>query len=202
MEKSNDFMDSTIRHVRIDPAMEPCLTGILRQGFRIRTRVGCSVSDVLIHDIGIDPDYLKNRIQTIFLNGKAIDQPDRSILMDGATLALSAAMPGLVGATLRKGGAYAPFRRTITDTVVTNPGPVRNGIVTVRLFNFIAREIGPLFLKKGIFIPCEELRSIPASQMPEPGRPELWVEGISSNLSETCTGMDPEDWIFLTTSYT
>ena len=86
---------------------------LLQQGFTVRARTGCSIRELLCGQFGIDPDYLKQRITTIFLNGKAIDDPESSRVADGATLALSAAMPGLVGATMRRGGYYAAMRGAI-----------------------------------------------------------------------------------------
>ena len=48
------------------------------------------------------------------LDGKPVDDIGAALVQDGSTLALSAAMPGLVGATLRRGGAYSSFRSAIT----------------------------------------------------------------------------------------
>ena len=62
----------------------------------------------------IPAEYVENRIQTIFLDGKAVDDLGEAKVRDGSILALSAAMPGLVGATLRRGGAFASLRRSIT----------------------------------------------------------------------------------------
>lgn len=40
-----------------------------------------------------------NRVQTIFLNGKAVDDPTHEIVTDKAVIALSAAMSGLTHET-------------------------------------------------------------------------------------------------------
>ena len=64
--------------------------------------------------LGLSPEYVDKRIQTLFLNGKAIDNPDTALLKEDSTLALSAAMPGLLGATLRKGSYYARMRNEIS----------------------------------------------------------------------------------------
>lgn len=55
--------------------------------------------------LGLPHFYVEERIQTLLLNGLAVDDPDTAVLESGARLALSAAMPGVLGATLRRGGA-------------------------------------------------------------------------------------------------
>ncbi|MFZ3045276.1 MAG: hypothetical protein WA151_05130 [Desulfatirhabdiaceae bacterium] len=147
-----DHSQSQFRTVSIHPDLAARLSSLFQRGFRVHARVGCSVTEFLCHQIGIQPDYLQNRIQTIFLDGKAIDAPERSVITNGSTLALSAAMPGLAGATFRKGGKYAALRAGITDTASEIEAHIETGLVTVRLFNFIAAELGPLFLKQGIVI--------------------------------------------------
>ena len=79
---------------------------LLQQGLRIETPVGGSVQDFLIRQLGLNPEVIDEKIQTIFLNGKAVDDPGQAFLTDGASLALSGALPGLVGATMRRGGFY------------------------------------------------------------------------------------------------
>src|SRR5665647_491591 len=54
---------------------------------------------------GFDAEYIENTVQTIFINGVAVDSLDRS-LPAGSTLALSAAMPGLAGAIFRRQGLH------------------------------------------------------------------------------------------------
>jgi hypothetical protein len=97
------------------------------------------------------------RIQTLFLNGKAIDSPGTALLRDDSTLALSAAMPGLLGATLRKGGRYARMRNEISYQEQSQSTPVREGLVLLKLFNLLPAEIGPAVLTRGIWLKGEEL---------------------------------------------
>jgi hypothetical protein len=67
-------------------------------------------------------------------------------------------MPGLVGATFRKGGYLAAFRGTIThqraDTVIEDSG----GAVTIKLFNLLPKEIGLTFLKRGVMVDSDRVR--------------------------------------------
>jgi len=131
---------------------------LLGQGFTVKRPAGASVEDFLCRGCVIAPDYLRERIQTVFLNGKAIDDLAAAVVIDGSTLALSAAMPGLAGAVLRKGGAYAAMRRQISHA--SPGGPHASGPVSVRikLFNLVARELGPGFLEQGVLIRGADLQ--------------------------------------------
>jgi hypothetical protein len=101
--------------------------------------------------LGIPKDYLDERIQTIFLNASVVDDPDTAIVAPGSALALSAAMPGIAGAMLRKGGRYAPMRSQLShDGRQADLPPDCRGEVTIRLFNLLQQELGAEFLRRGI----------------------------------------------------
>lgn len=123
---------------------------LLGGGFDILTEVDLTVSAWFCSQPGLATDYLKNRIQTIFLDGKAVDDPEKAIVKDGSTLALSAAMPGLVGATFRKGGRYAALRCEISHSREKASGKRITGLLTLKLFNMVAAEIGPVFLRQAV----------------------------------------------------
>ena len=61
-----------------------------------------SVADFLTVDLAIDPDYVRRMIATVFVDSMVVDDLENAMLGPGSTLTLSAAMPGLVGATLRR----------------------------------------------------------------------------------------------------
>ncbi len=125
---------------------------LLQRGFQVKTRLGCSVRSFLSDDLGIEPDYIENRIQTVFLNGHPVDDVEKTTVTDGAALALSAAMPGLVGATMRRSGVLASFRDTITYQANDACASDGEGFVTIKLFNLLVRELGPGFLKRGVWM--------------------------------------------------
>jgi hypothetical protein len=130
----------------------PCFFSLLSAGFSVIVKAGCSINDLLSQEFGIPEAYINDRIQTIFLNGKAVDDSKSVTLQDGAALALSAAMPGMVGSTFRKGGVFAGMRSQIshmTDPAVHHD---RQTEVKLKLFNLIAKELGPVFLQKGIMV--------------------------------------------------
>ena len=133
-------------------------SSILQAGFKVNVHTGVSIRDLLCNQFDVNPDYVEDRIRTAFLNGKPVDDFSTAIMESGATLALSAAMPGLVGATFRKGGYLAAFRDTIThrrgDTTLED----RAGVVSIKLFNLLAKEIGLTFLKRGVMVDSDTAR--------------------------------------------
>lgn len=125
---------------------------LLESGFIIKGNVGCSVEEFLCNRMFIEHDYLDKRIQTIFLDGKPVDDVNSAIVKDGSTISLSAAMPGLAGATMRRGGALAAMRSGISYASVETGSGSYEGRVTIKFFNLISRELGPEFLNRGIII--------------------------------------------------
>ena len=130
----------------------PAFYVLLSQGFTVKVRVGCTMRELLQQQLGLSADYIEQRLQTIFLDGKAVDNIDTAVVRHGSTLALSAAMPGLAGATLRRGGAYAAMRSQISHGKSTLSKHIKEGELVLKLFNLVALELGPWFLKQGIRI--------------------------------------------------
>lgn len=125
---------------------------LLERGFRLKIEASLSIRELLCHHLGISEEYVDNRIQTIFLDGRPVDNVDTAWVENGSKLALSAAMPGLVGATFRKGGFYACLRNTISYTKTENSILKGAGEIILKLFNMVAKELGPELLEKGIRI--------------------------------------------------
>ena len=136
----------------------PYFFQLLQQGFTVRVQVGCSVRALLSQQLNISPEFLEGRIKTIFLDGKPVDDMDSTIIKEGSTLALSAALPGLAGATLRRGGTYASLRSQITHPGDETPIAQREGFIVLKLFNLLMEELGPALLHRGVFIKKEVLR--------------------------------------------
>ncbi|MCF6245963.1 MAG: hypothetical protein L3J69_01250 [Desulfobacula sp.] len=126
---------------------------ILQQGFMVSATVGCSLKSLICDQWGVTPDYLSGRISTIFLNNQPVDDVESAIVNDGAILALSGAMPGLVGATFRKGGVLSIFRSSIThENIKVDIDLPAKGTITLKLFNLLVSEMGPAFLERGFWI--------------------------------------------------
>lgn len=130
---------------------------LLEKGVVLSVRIGCTLRDFLCGQLGLSDDYVDNRIQTLFLNARPVDDVDRAVVQDGATLALSAAMPGLVGATMRKGGRYAALRREISQPAEACGICEAPGRVTLKLFNMVAKEVGGRLLAAGVEVDGSDL---------------------------------------------
>ncbi len=143
--------EDSVRLILPGKYMTPFLP-LLQKGVAVKTRVGVTVADFLCGHFGLSPEYVRKRIQTIFLDGEPVDDEDSARIRDGAVLALSSAMPGLLGATLRKGSPFQAMRREISHRE-NRPGGVeenRQGTVTVKLFNFMIPEMAGIVLRRGV----------------------------------------------------
>ena len=146
--------DPPPQHLRliVETTMISRFLQLAERGFRLKIEASLSIRELLCQHLGISEDYVDNRIQTIFLDGKPVDDVDTASVQNGSKLALSAAMPGLVGITFRKGGFYAALRETISYTKTENPITKGAGEIILKLFNMVAKELGPELLAKGIRI--------------------------------------------------
>ena len=155
------FNKNTVTNINltVKPDRMSLFSPLLGQGFTLKIRTGISVRNLLCRQIGVSDDYLDQRIQTIFLDGKVVDNVDTAVISQGSSLALSAALPGLAGATLRRGGAYAAMRSQISHKNIAVNDPDENGTVMLKLFNLVALELGPMFLKQGIWVDGKNLEN-------------------------------------------
>jgi hypothetical protein len=144
---------------------------LMQEGFMVKVELGCTLKTLLCDQFGVSPEYLETRVQTVFLNGKPVDDLESTEVPAGATLALSAAMPGLVGATLRRGGYYAPMRSDITYRKDEADGARGEGMVRMKLFNLLGPELAPTFLARGIWLSGFRLQGF-VSQLPD----EFWTQ--------------------------
>lgn len=139
-------------HVFLEADNLSVFWSLLSYGFKFDVQIGNNLLDLLICQIGINESYLNEKVQTIFLNGKVVDDFSAEIVNDESVIALSAAMPGLVGAVFRKGGIFSSMRSghasSLEDTVIKK----HKGQVTLKLFNLIASDLGADFYKRGICI--------------------------------------------------
>lgn len=194
------FKNNTV--IKISLTVKPdrlsLFSPLLGQGFTLTIRTGISVRDLMCLQIGVSDDYLDQRIQTIFLDGKVVDNVDTAVIRQGSILALSAAMPGLAGATLRRGGAYAAMRSQISHKNNTVDDSAENGTVMLKLFNIVALELGPMFLKQGIWIDGKNLKNF-FERVPDffwDGCLNAEINGISQNVRKISL-MELKQQVFL-----
>ena len=131
---------------------------LLSQGFLVDARADWSINDLLAQNLGVDEEYIDRRIQTIFFNGRAVDDIKSARISAASSLALSAAMPGMVGSTFRKAGVFAGMRSQISHdsgSLKHDDGNIR---ITIKLFNLVAKELGPGFLQQGVWMKGKPLQ--------------------------------------------
>ena len=155
---SNPNKNTTTLNITVEEDQVSAFFPLLALGFTVKTKMGVSVQELLCRQLGLSADYLDNRLQTIFLDGKAVDNVKTAVIRQDSALALSAAMPGLAGVTLRRGGAYATMRQKITYKKKAKNEIVKDGSIVLKLFNLVARDIGPMFLIQGIWISGKNLQ--------------------------------------------
>jgi hypothetical protein len=133
---------------------------LLQKGVTVPATVGCTLRSLLCEQFAIPADYVTDRITTIFIDNRPVDDLDRTIVQDGSRVTLSAAMPGLVGATMRRGGFYAALRQGISHVMENGTAAGASGTVRVKLFNLLLAELGPLVLARGLVLEQEELADL------------------------------------------
>jgi hypothetical protein len=151
--------DDAVPHITLTMGRENLVQffPILQKGFGVKARVPCTIKNLLCEQFGLSQAYVSERITTIFLNGKATDSIEETTVREWSTIALSAAMPGVVGATMRRGSFYASMRSAITCTDHGKSGAWKEGMIRVKLFNLLLIDLGPEFLKRGVMMTPAEL---------------------------------------------
>ncbi|MFW5791136.1 MAG: hypothetical protein ACOCVU_00605 [Desulfohalobiaceae bacterium] len=138
---------------------------LLQGGVQCRVMVPAPLPELLTTGLAIAPHYVEQELQTLFLNGRPVDSMEHTVVCNGDVLALSAALPGLVGATMRRDGQYAALREGIKACPAAgHPTAPQRGVVTVKLFNTTARDLSSTLLHRGILIPADRLSAFLAGQ--------------------------------------
>ncbi len=137
----------------------PVFTPLLQRGVFFRIARGATIRTLLCQDLELTEDFVERRISTIFLNGKPVDTLEAK-LRPGNVLALSAAMPGLVGATMRRGGVVAALRSNISHRDEHPDEGHLEGIIQVKLFNILIPVLGPVLLKRGMLVRQDILKDL------------------------------------------
>ena len=152
-------MNNNFRSIQIsiDNNMVPAFFYFLEKGVKKEIEVGGNIKSMLSDQLNVSADYIDNRIKTMFLDGRPVGDINSSIIKDGATLALSAAMPGLAGATFRRSENTVHSQDKIDRKKEIKKSNRQNGIIIIKLFNLVLRELGPTFLKSGVLVSKDAL---------------------------------------------
>lgn len=136
----------------IRPSALPWFNELLQRGFCLINQVGISIEEFLVKQIGLTREYIGHKISTIFLDGKIVHDIGSAIIKRGSILALSSAMPGFVGATMRSGNSCEPLHESSSSSEINATDSRDRGVLNVKLFNLPMLELGPSFLKRGILL--------------------------------------------------
>ena len=147
-------------HMTVEPETVPRFFSLFQKGVFMRGKTGSSVFSFLSNECGISRDYIEERIQILFLDGKVVDDLHTARIMDGSVLTLSAAMPGLLGATLRKGGYYAVLRSHISTDQRGDRLQEGEASIKLKLFNLVLKELGPGLLREGTEVQKQDLHRL------------------------------------------
>ena len=162
---------------------EEALSFLFQRGILVPVTPGTGMAEFLLCSLEIPDEYFQERIQTIFLNGKPVDDPARAVVGPGSAVALSASLPGLAGATMRKGGKYACFRSSISHRESAGGAETgAGGFATLKLFNLLIGELGLLLLSRGVVVPASTLLDLLQS-VDLAGRC-MWSEGEDVAVSQ------------------
>jgi hypothetical protein len=176
----------------VESGMVPRFFSLFQKGVLIRGKAGSSLFSFLSNECGISRDYIEERIQTLFLNGKVVDDLNTAKIEDGSVLSLSAAMPGLLGATLRKGGYYSVFRSHISTNEKALSSQTGEATIRLKLFNLILKELGPGLLREGTEIQKQDLHRFIESftETDLSGIRRVTLNGLDLDI----VGLSPQDW--------
>ncbi len=129
----------------------PFYTTLLQSGVEIKSSSNETMAHFLNRLPGFTMDYITDTVQTIFLNGTAVDDLTTKLGPENPVLAISAAMPGLAGAIFRRNSFHAALRTPTGNATVAGKDSEPT-FVTLKLFNSIARERGTELLNLGVNI--------------------------------------------------
>lgn len=132
------------------------LVTLLSRGCFVRVTTGASLRGLLLDQFRVSPIYVEKEIKIVFLDSSPVDDLDGAVVRDGATVALSAAMPGLVGAAMRRDGP-SWLRASITHHETDVERPVAQGRVLLKLFNQVMADLGAGFFERGVYVLAAEL---------------------------------------------
>lgn len=144
-------LPSSAATLRVTPDSHHLFTTLLQSGVEVKSSNLMEMGAFLCQLPGFTPEYISNTVETIFLNGTPVDDLSQPFSGDNPTLALSAAMPGLAGAIFRKNSIHSALR-TQTDTDKRLSKSAKSIVVTLKLFNTIAKGPGTDLLINGVSI--------------------------------------------------
>jgi hypothetical protein len=118
------------------------------EGIIVTGTVGGSLKSFLMEELGISETFIEAEISAIFLDGHPVDDIETAVVKDGSQIALSGALPGLAGVSMRRKSPIASFRSDITCVGKSETNPGEKGKVTIKLFNRMVSQLGEQLLAR------------------------------------------------------
>ena len=128
----DEILSTVTLHLTLTGKHPLSFFSLFQKGVSLKVQLGGSVRQLLCGQLGLERKYFEEHVQTVFLDGNAVDDLDKAIVKEGSIIALSAAMPGLAGATLRRGGHLASLRSQITHREDKEPLGPGEGLITLK----------------------------------------------------------------------
>nr|WP_320012980.1 hypothetical protein [uncultured Desulfobulbus sp.] len=147
--------------LKISPEMLTGFASLLQHGVLYPIERPIPLLSFLLSLPGFSAEYIEKNLQTIFINGVAADSLTQEMI-DGTTVALSAAMPGLAGAIFRRQGIHGSLRsKQLSDEVHET---TEGGFLTLKFFNSIALDRVEDLLMGGVQISGKALRNFASTR--------------------------------------
>ena len=156
----NAMFSGENKKIIVDDALKSRFFPLFRKGIQVEIENGLSLAELFREQWEIPAEYIQQRISSVFLDFHPVDDLENTRVADGMVLALSSAMPGLVGAVMRRGLSLSSLRQSITYSEKTFFTSHHNGIITVKLFNLLVEELSVIFFRMGFRVTIEDARKI------------------------------------------
>jgi hypothetical protein len=132
-------------------------TTMLQSGIYVEVDQGTTIGELLFSLPGFSEEYVKTRVETIFLNGLPADNLQQQLFGKKAVIAISAAMPGLAGAIFRKDGIHASLRTTTAGKLSSVNAPEAPITIRLKLFNMISKDRGEQLFSNSCVVSAKSL---------------------------------------------
>lgn len=137
------------------PHANPAWGLILQSGGSIACTVGISLAALLRTELGLGEDQLRP-VDAFLLDGMPVDEPETTVVPDGARIALAAGLPGIAGLALKSGSAVRALRAGITHRENELPHP-RPGTILLSLYSLVLPLLAGHFLQRGVTVDAAQI---------------------------------------------
>jgi len=128
---------------------------LLQSGVRIACTVGIPLHLLLRQELGLAEDQLRP-VDALILDGMPVDDPEKTIVPDGARLALAAGLPGIAGLAMKQGSAVRALRSGITHASGGEAAPCP-GAICLSLYSLTLPLLAGHFLRRGVMVEVAQI---------------------------------------------